>query len=168
MGIVTACITLLLFSIDAMKFGVYTGQIQEILDMADTVRLSSGERDIFTVSYQEHTIRILDFAEYLRHMEQPSHVIPPHQPQGSSVPSSPSSSFSQENTLHLKKVLLIKQPNTRYGGVSITNPETLQPISMDHIHALPVLMERNRHMQSIWGIALIDNCTVTLINLEQL
>jgi hypothetical protein len=157
-------VNLLLFSEHNLSFGVCAEQVEELLeDRAPGER--EGANIEYTILYKGQDIRVTNFSTWLEkergtRSEEPlgprlsSHV-PEHREQDDVYSSSP-------------KILIIKHQDEGYSGVRIDELEDLATVSMKHIHSLPVIMQRTKRIQGLWGIAFVKSRPVILIDLTQL
>ncbi len=148
-------ISLLLFSVNALSFGVYAGQVEELLDartFPESKDISSGS----LISYKGQDIWVINFSRRLR-LEQHQETMIPARPREEDF--APGSS---------PKILIIKCRNGSYSGICVKHLEKLLTISMNQVYSLPLIMQKKKEIQAIWGIALIENRPVILIDPEQL
>lgn len=65
------------------------------------------------------------------------------------------------------KALLIKGCGTP-AGIIVDRPEDIRPVPFDSIRPMPAVVEGNLSSKAIWGIALIDDEIVLLIDFREL
>jgi chemotaxis signal transduction protein len=148
-------IDLLLFSAQNVTFGVHIEQVQRMLT-ADP-DLAAEQSHTETLQSKEQELHIIDFSQRLQLHESPvNNTLFEEAQQESSVLETSS------------RILIVHHQNEGYVGFRVHNTKKLITISIDHIHTLPVIMQKNQQIQAVWGIALVDNSPVILIDLEQL
>lgn len=163
-------INLLLFSVQNIIFGVHADQVEELLK-AESCSVAEKDSCEYTISYKNQELRVLNFSEKLQLDKRPKSE---HNMATSQEDNSESFMFSDPLTfpssIHTTspKILVIKHQHEGYIGFHIKGLRKLITISLDQIHALPFIMQRKKQIQGLWGIALLDEGLVILINLEQL
>jgi len=148
-------INLLLFSAKTLSFGVYAEQVEELLE-AKIFSEPEETGSESTIPYKGQDIRVTDLSGRLELEERQKITMSAgHRREDFSPLSSP-------------RILIIKCQNGGYVGVRVENLNKLLTISIDQVHALPIIMQKKKRIQAIWGIALVDNQPIILIDLEQL
>jgi chemotaxis signal transduction protein len=115
----------------------------------------------YTISYKNQELRVIDFSKRLKLDEK----------QVNNLYLTSSSDRVERDPIASElssKILIIKHQYEGYIGVRIANPKKLITVSIDQIYALPVIMQKNKRIQGLWGIALVDDTPVILIDLERL
>jgi chemotaxis signal transduction protein len=154
-------VTLLLFSVHNLSFGVYAEQVEELLE--DKVLREQNETDTdYTIPYKGRNIRVIHFSKWIEREQKLSPTfgprilnhVPDHRECHDTHPPSP-------------KILIIKHQNEGYIGVRIDTPEDLVTVSVNQIHSLPIMIQKTKRIQGLWGIALVNKRPVILIDLAQ-
>lgn len=119
--------------------------------------LAAEQSHTKTPQDKEHELHIIDFSQRLQLYESPVNnaLFEKAQKESSVLETS-------------SKILIIHHQNEGYVGVRVDHTKKLITISIDQIHTLPVIMQKNQKIQAVWGIALVDSRPVILIDLEQL
>ena len=162
--IVITHMNLLLFSAHSLSFGVYAEQVEALLK-ADTIPPGSEKADsACTISYKGRDIRVIDFSYHLGLTGTSGSY-----GDGPRLPEDGLAKRQEEDSAFVSssKVLIVRHRKKGYIGIHVENPKKLLTISINQIHALPMIIEKNKHIESLWGIALIDERPVMLIDLEQ-
>jgi len=159
-------ITVLLFSAQNIVFGVYAGQVEELLKIGDVIGTESFDQEC-RVQYNAQEFQIIDFSQRLQLEERPERrgkikALSEEQryPQGagdiSTLEPSP-------------KILMVKHEHQEGGrGIYLECPKQLMSLPVHCIHRLPVLMRENTRVPAIWGIALVEGRPIILVDLTQL
>lgn len=119
--------------------------------------LAVEQSDTETLRDKEYELHIIDFSQRLQLHELPVNNTLFEQTQKESSVLETSS-----------RILVIHHQNEGYVGFRVDHTEKLITISIDQIHTLPVIMQKNQQIRAIWGIALVGSHPVILIDLEQL
>lgn len=147
-------INLLVFSVYNLSFGVCAEQIVEFVE--DRLLSEQEEASLeYTILYEGQDIRVIHFSRQIEH-EQKTHI--------EDLGLEPDTDFYTFSP----KILIIKHQHEEYIGVRIDNIDDLVTVSIKQIHSLPVIMEKTKRIQGLWGIALVENRPVVLIDLTQL
>ena len=163
-------VNLLLFTVEHMRLGVYAKQVEELLDV-DTYPISLTPEGYLSIEYHHRMIRCLDFAAYLRRYQTvfPQGTASERREASMRRTVEPETLWQENGSLRRSgKILVAKHWQEGVLGVLIEHPKKLLTISVEQIHALPVLMEKKSQLRAVWGIALIDDLPVILVNVEQL
>jgi len=146
-------VNLLLFSVHNLSFGVCAEQVEELLED----RAPGGQEETnteYTIPYKGQNVRVTNFSIWIEKQRGTS-LVPEHQKHDDFYTPSP-------------KILIIKHQNEGYCGVRIDDLEDLATVSIKDIHSLPVIMQRTKRIQGLWGIALVKSRPVILIDFTQL
>ena len=144
----------LLFSVRQLVFGVWAKQVEEVLeDRAFAEPQDAGPGN--TRWYKGREIRMINFGNWFtaERLYAVKGVAGSHK--------------ESDRACVAPKILIIKPHAERYAGVRIDHLEDLATISIAQVHSLPVLMQRTGRMPGLWGIALVQECPVILIDLAQ-
>lgn len=145
-------IHLLVFSVQHVFFGVWAEQVEELLE-SPMVNKQEEVSPESTISYKGQDIRVINFSNQVDTRR--SNVVPKYRKYVDSYISSP-------------KILIIKRRDEGYLGICVDNLEDLATISIEQVHSLPMIMQNVRRIQGLWGIALVKERPVMLIDLAQL
>jgi chemotaxis signal transduction protein len=157
-------VSLLLFSVQNMSFGVCTEQVEELFE--DRILKEREERNTeYTILYKGQDIRVIDFSTWLE-KEQGTRNGESFELQGANFV--PEAREYDDFYIPSPKILIIKRQDEGYIGVRINNLEDLAIVSIKCIHSLPVIMQNTKRIQGLWGIALVKSRPVILIDLTQL
>ncbi len=143
-------VTLLLFSEKTLLFGAYADQIEELLE---TRHLSQDfdEKGEMTISSKTRPVRVIHFGRWLG-LEKHSDVLNDRLPDPTRTTS--------------PRILLLRCRDGSYRGIWVEHLRQLLMVPIEHIYALPVLMEHTKRIQAIWGIAIVETRPVILFDLE--
>ena len=140
----------MLFSAQQMWWGVCAEQIEELLDVKDLhEQVPLGL--IFPLRYRGRNIQGIDFSLWIDAQEFAGR-----------------SDRRATDIFPAAKILIIKRVNAERIGVRIDQLEGLVCLPIEHVHALPRLMQRTRRIQGLWGIAVVENRMIPLVDLSQL
>jgi chemotaxis signal transduction protein len=164
-------IHLLLFSVHHLLFGIYAEQVEELLE--DSV-LSKQERTSteYTIPYKGQHIRVINFSRWIDEEQKASAEKrgTRNEEHCESHRTNVVSEFRKHEDISISspKILIIRRQEGGYTGVRIDNLEDLITLSIEQVHSLPMIMQRTKRIQGLWGIALVKDCPVILIDLAQL
>ncbi len=156
-------VNLLQFSAHHLSFGVCAEQIEELLE--DRAPEEQEEKNTaYTIRYKGQDLRVTNFSRWIE-KERGTEQKESFEVQGSN----PVSESREHDDLYLPspKILIIKHQDEGYTGVRIDDLEDLATVSITHIHSLPVIMQKTKRIQGLWGIALVKSRPVILIDLTQ-
>jgi chemotaxis signal transduction protein len=137
----------------SIPFGVYAEQVEELLD-GKSLCIQQELEQRYTLPYRGDDIRLINFSTWLESKVGNQKI---QIEEGSSLP-----------LVDSRKILIIRSQQKRYIGIGIHCPEELIALSLSQIHTLPVLMQKVRLIKAIWGIALVENRPIILIDLSQI
>ncbi len=163
-------VCLVLFFVRHLSFGVLAEQVEELVAVG-TLNEQAGTLLEYTISYKGQAIRVINFSKWIEN-EQPSRV--KLQEPGDEVREkerhlhSPEYQKGDERYRSSPKIMIMKQRDKGYIGVRIDGPEDLVTISINQVHSLPVIMQKTKRIQGLWGIAFVNNRPVILIDFTQL
>lgn len=162
--IVIKHVTLLLFSVRNLSFGVCAEQVEELLD--DKILEEQEERNTEnTILYKGQNIRVIDFSTWIEQERGTGNEDPLELQRAGLVPD-----FREPDDFYIPspKILIIKHRDEGYIGVRIDDLEDLATVSIEHLRSLPVIMQKTKRIQGLWGLALIKQRPAILIDLTQL
>lgn len=132
-----------------MHWGVCAEHIEEILDVKP-LNNQKPAGPFFSIQYREKEIQGIDFSCWMKEQDSPWTAAKKED----DIPPSP-------------KNLIVKCARNEYIGVRIDQLEELVRVPIEHIHALPHLMQRTKCIHALWGIAVVGHRTILLIDLTQ-
>lgn len=138
-------IHLVVFSLQELLFGIYAEQVEELLDQEEFQTPEIIEPE-YSLSYQGQDIRVIDFSMWLRLRNKKKSV------------------QEGKHSFSSSRILIIKQRYNGYMGVRIEQLEGLVSVALHQIHALPVLMQKTRCIEGLWGIAVVGDHSVILLD----
>ena len=145
-------IHLFVFSVHNVLFGVWAAQVEELLE--HPIVNEQGEvPPESTISYKGQDLRVINFSSQIDARR--SNVVPEDEKY-------------VDRDLASPKILVIKRRDGSYAGIRVANLEDLATISIEQVHALPLIMQKIRRIQGLWGLALVQDRPVMLIDLAQL
>lgn len=157
-------VNLLLFSVQNLLFGVCAEQVEELLK--DRVPEEQEERDTESIIlYKGQNIRIIDFSTWIK-QERGTRNEEFFELQETNIV--PNSREYDDFYIPSPKTLIIKHRAEGYVGVRIDYLDDLATVSIKHIHSLPIIMQKTKRIQGLWGIALVKSRPAILIDLSQL
>ena len=165
-------VDLVLFSVNNIFFGVLAKQVEELLD-ADGLH-EPGESNVEdTIIYKGQNIRVVDFAKWLAQSQGMGNGNRATKIRTSLNPESQTATRSlefeeQDEYIYAPKILIIKHHHERYIGVYVDNLEDLVSVPVEQMHSLPIIMQKTRRIQGLWGITIVQDRSMLLIDLEQL
>lgn len=163
-------IDLLIFSVHNLVFGIWTQQVEELLKAES--RSDSAENDEeYTIRYRQQNLRVIDFSKYLklRGSRQEQQRADWAIKLRSDIKSPPGRSGNlADDSLFSAKILVIKNQEYDYIGIHVENVKHILTTAIDHIYVLPKIMERQKQIAGLWGIALLHEEVVLLIDFTQL
>ena len=157
-------VNLLLFSAYNLSFGVYAEQVEELLEDRTPEEWEEGNTE-YTILYKGQDIRVTDFSTWIK-KERGTRNEESLELQGSGLVPEPRE--HDDFYIPSPKILIIKHQDEGYSGVRIDDLEDLTTVSIKHIYSLPVIMQKTKRIQGLWGIALVKSRPVILIDLTQL
>jgi chemotaxis signal transduction protein len=141
------------FSSHHIPFGVYAEQVEELLD-GKTLCIQERLEQRDMLPYRGDDIRLIDFSTWLASKVDKQKIRAEER-----APSPPVDS---------RNILIIYSQQKGYIGIGIHYPEELIALSISQIHTLPVLMQKVGLIKAIWGIALVEDRPIVLIDLLQI
>jgi chemotaxis signal transduction protein len=147
-----------------MSFGVYAEQIEELLE--DRVLSESEEASTeYTLLYKGQDIRVINFSKWIE-KEQGIRNEKHFEPHFSCL--IPETREFEDIYDFSSKILIVKHRNEQYIGVRVDDLKDLATVSIKQVHSLPLIMQKTKRIQGLWGIALVKNRPIILIDLAQL
>ena len=163
-------IDLLTFSVQNLVFGVWTQQVEELLKAER--RSDSAESDEeYTILYRQRYLRVIDFSKYLKlraSRQEQQRADWTIKPQSDAKSSLEHTGNLADDSVVSSKILVIKNQEHEYIGIHVENVKHILTTTFEHIYALPKIMERQKQIAGLWGIALFHEEVVLLIDLAQL
>lgn len=163
-------IDLLIFSVHNLVFGIWTQQVEELLKAEG--RADSAENDEeYTIRYRQRDLRVIDFSKYLKlhgsrqEQQRADWAIKPQSDIKSPLGRSDNLA---DDSLFSAKILVIKNQEHDYIGIHVENVKHILTTPIDHIYVLPKILERQKQIAGLCGIALLHEKIVLLIDLAQL
>ena len=146
-------IDLLVFAAEGNIYGAYASQVEELLsEWAYPAAQSDDAPRVFP--YKQGHVRVCRLAEYLR--QTPAHC---HD----------TASFSPSLIAQPGRILVTTtRRHGEYIGLLIQELQQLTSLPVEQIFSLPKLMAAKAPTRLIWGIALLHDAPVILLDLEQL
>ena len=157
-------VNLLLFSAHNLSFGVCAEQVEELFEDRKPEEREEGNIEN-TILYKGQDIRVINFSTWIK-KEQGTKNEESFEIQGYGLVPEPRE--HDDFYIPSPKILIIKHQNEGYIGVCIDDLEDLARVSIKYIHSLPVLMQKTKKIQGLWGFALVKSRPVILIDLTQL
>lgn len=150
--------TLHLFIVTACQwmFGVCAEHVEEVLE-GGLPKANQPVSTESTLQYRGSAIRLIHFSAWLALKESDSaaQTFAPHRPQSA-------------ESAALPKIVIVKHPVERFIGVQIDDVREFLPISVTQIHSMPILMQKTSRIPGLWGIVVLGEHLVVLIDLTQL
>lgn len=163
-------IDLLTFSAQNLVFGVWAQQVEELLKAEH--RSDSAEADEeYTILYGQRTLRVIDFSKYLKlcasrqAQQRADGAITPQSDAKSSLERSDNLA---DDPVVSSKILVIKNQEHEYIGIHVENVKHIVTTTFKYIYALPKIMERQKQIAGLWGIARFHEEVILLFDLTQL
>ncbi len=153
----TQAVHLLLFSEQGLSFGVYAEQVKELL-----------KTDSRTVAYKGRDLRVIQLSRRLKLQETLEknreflHCQEPEKETGT---------VGRDGVAELEpssRILVVRHDDEGDVGVHVECLEQLSLVPLTQIFRLPPVMETKKQFQSVWGLALIDDRPVVLVDLEHI
>ncbi len=159
-------LTLLIFRVDNIRFGVWAEHVEEIREEPPREGGRPGDAADVMV-YNGQTIEVIDLARQLTNECAPQESLIyskiPHLQAAAEPPDQ-----AAPSDMAAPKILIMQAHPQQWLGVRIKNPEALVTVSLRQIHALPELMRRISRNKTVWGIALLHDEPAILVNPAQL
>lgn len=163
-------IDLLTFSVQNFVFGVWTQQVEELLK-AESRSDSAQAGGEYTILYRQRDLRVIDLSKYLKVRISPRDQQTADrlfEPQSNGKSSRERMGNLSEDSFFSSKILVIKHQEHKYLGIHVENVKHIVTTTFDHIYALPKIMERQKQIAGLWGIAMLHEEVALLIDLTQL
>jgi chemotaxis signal transduction protein len=157
-------VNLLLFSSHNLSFGVCAEQVEELFEDRTPEEREEGNIEN-TILYKGRDIRVINFSTWIE-KEQGTKDEEAYEIQESGFV--PELREYDDFYIPSPRILIIKHQDKGYIGVRIDDLEDLVRVSIKYIHSLPVLMQKTKKIQGLWGIGLVKSRPVILIDLTQL
>jgi chemotaxis signal transduction protein len=145
-------VEIVVFSVQSRLFGAYAGQVEEVF-CAEAIH-EDGDDGFLSFLYRGNESRGIDFAFWLTQQDFRDHQ------------------HCWQNNERKRSVgatlLIMKQAGHEYRGVRIDTVEEFISCSLNHIHTLPVSMQRVCRTPALWGIARKGDYLIPLIDLSRL
>jgi chemotaxis signal transduction protein len=141
------------FSSHHIPFGVYAEHVEELLD-GNALCFREEPEQKHTLSYRGDDIRFINFSTWLESKAEKRKL------RTADERLSPPDGF--------RKILIMHSQQRGYIGIGIHDPEELITLSISQIHTLPVLMQQRGQIKEIWGIALVEDRPIILIDLSRI
>jgi chemotaxis signal transduction protein len=145
-------VEVVVFSVQNRQFGAYAGQVEEVF-RAETI-YADGDDGFLSFRFRGSESRGIDFAFWLTQHDSREHQ-----------------DCWPDNTRDCSlgaTLLIVKQAAHEYRGIRIDTVEEFMLCSLNHIHTLPVIMQRVCRTQALWGIAHKGECLIPLLDLSKL
>ena len=142
-------IELLVFAAEGNIYGVHANQVEILLPES----LPHAGDAPFTLPYKGRRVRIVRLTQYMR--QQPAW--------GDNA----AAGFPL-STLPERVLITTNQRDDEYVGLLIQELQQLVPLSIEKLFPLPKMMEAKKWSRLIWGIALLQDSPVILLDLKQL
>jgi len=163
-------VNLLLFSAKNLVFGACAKQVEGVLEPG-TCSVVQNDDTGYTITYQHQKLRLVDFSTQIQYRTQVNNegdIASTQKDLPEETCGSEHADFSPSFFLPSSKILIVKHREEGYLGVYIENLEKLATVSLEHIYALPILMQKKKRLSGLWGLARLDERLIILIDLEQL
>ena len=162
-------IHLLLFSECGLSFGASAGQVKELL-RADSLVSSEDSNFGRTVRYKGEELRIFRLSSRLRlrkHLEKNREFLCCDDLKAKEK----AAMLEREGSAELEpsaRILVVGHGDEGEIGIYVEYLKQLSLVPLSQIFRLPLLMEKTQQLQSVWGLALIDERPVVLVDLENI
>jgi chemotaxis signal transduction protein len=145
-------VEVVVFSVQGRLFGTYAGQVEEVF-CAEVIH-ADGDDGFLSFMYRGDESRGIDFAFWLTQQDSKEYQYRWQ---------------DNERARSLGAILLMmKHAGHEYCGVRIDTVEEFMLCSLNHIHTLPIIMQKLGSSPAIWGIAHKGECLIPLIDLSKL
>ncbi|GAK60050.1 hypothetical protein U27_07037 [Candidatus Vecturithrix granuli] len=163
-------IDLLIFSVQNLVFGVWAQQVEELLKAENRLDLAEADKE-YTIPYRQRDLRVIDFSKYLK-LRTPRRELQKadsaFEPQSNAKSPFECTCNLSDDSFFSSKILVIKNRKHEYMGIHVENVKHIVTMTFDHIYALPKIMEQQKQIAELWGIAFFHEEVVLLIDLTQL
>ena len=160
---------LLLFSDLGIFFGVYAEQVKELLK---TDSLFEGEYvgPGRSIPYKGEELQIIRFSRRLKLHEalEENHKFLYRQDLKTKEETEALSQTGADGLEPPSRILVVRHYEEGDIGVHVDCLEQLRAVRLGRIFRLPFMMEKKKLFQAVWGLALIDERPVVLVDLEHI
>lgn len=167
--LVTQAVHLLLFSEQGLSFGVPAGQVKELVKAdSPNVDIRDGEEPV--LFYKGRELRLIRLVRRWKLQE----ALKRHNKflcrqdlkakEGATV-------LERDELPPLEqpaRILIVRHCHEGDIGVQVECLEQLRLVPLARIFRLPLVMERKKRLQSVWGLTLVDERLVVLVDLEHI
>lgn len=165
----TQAVHLLLFFEKGLSFGVSAEQVKELLK-ADSRSTDGYSVPEWTVTYKGGELQVvqLSFRMKLQEALENNRDFLSYRDSKSEEEVGVAKQAEPDDLEPSARILVVRHCDEGELGVRVECLTQLSLVPLNQIFRLPLVMERKKQLRSVWGLALIDERPVVLIDLEHL